>query len=149
MATLPRSNCTESANASPAGAAASATATMTVFVNSFMAKPFPAGRDASTRPDCRGLPADLGAILRRFKQQDRAQPAVGADADDGARSPGHRRQFLHRLADDARTGGAERMAQRHAAAVGVEAFPGERSEVAGHLGPVAQEGGVLQCLQVK
>ena len=51
-----------------------------------------------------------------------------------ARLPvGMRRQFLHRLAEDARAGRAERMAERDAAAVGVHALAREGAEVARHM----------------
>src|SRR3990167_10522874 len=83
-----------------------------------------------------------------FEQQHATLAAVGADADDGALapmlSPWHRSQFLDGLADDARAGGAERMADRRAAAVGIQAFPREGAEIPRHLGPIAQEGFVLQ-----
>ena len=62
---------------------------------------------------------------------------------------GHRGEFLDRLADDARAGGAERMAERRAAAVGVHALAREGAEIARHPGAVAQEGRILQRLQVE
>src|SRR3990167_628201 len=79
-----------------------------------------------------------------FEQQHATLAAVGADADEGALALGHRSQFLDGLADDARAGGAERMADRRAAAVGIQAFPREGAEIPRHLGPIAQEGFVLQ-----
>src|SRR5476651_2685073 len=90
-----------------------------------------------------------GARSARLEQQHGAQPTIGADADDRARSARHRCQLLHRHADDACAGRAERMAERGAAAVGIEPVEREGAEVARHLGAIAQEGRVLQRLEME
>ena len=41
------------------------------------------------------------------------------------------------------------MAERRAAAIGIEAVPWKGAEIARHLGPIAQEGRVLQGFQVE
>src|SRR5690349_9278838 len=82
----------------------------------------------------------LGSLEKRY----RPDAAVGADADDGAAAAGHRRQFLHRLAHDARAGRAERMADGDAAAVRVHALGGEGAEVDVETNTVAQVSAVLE-----
>ena len=87
--------------------------------------------------------------LGGFEEQDATLAAIGADADDAPLTFRYGSELLYGHADDARTGGAERMAKSHAATIRVQTLAREGAEVARHTSALGQEGLVLQRLEME
>src|SRR5262249_25700540 len=87
---------------------------------------------------CNSLPAHPNSVIRErpvlgcgssgLEQRDGAFSAVGADADDRAGAGGPRSELLDSVAQDPGAGRSERVADRDAAAPGIDAVPRERAE---------------------
>ena len=75
--------------------------------------------------------------------------AISAEADDGPLTFWHGSELLYGHADDAGNGGAERMAESHAAAIRVQTLAREGAEVARHTSALSQERLVLQRLEME
>ena len=61
-------------------------------------------------------------VLTCFQQDNAALTTIRANADDGAFSRSQDREFFHGLAQDSRSGGAERVTQRNAATIRIHAL---------------------------
>src|SRR5262249_36780649 len=83
-----------------------------------------------------------------LEQGDRAESAVGADADDRAATFRHRRKLLDGLTQDARSRGGEGMPERHAAAVRVHPIARKAAKDLLNPGFLADEVFVLERLDV-
>ena len=80
-----------------------------------------------------GRPDGLGR-LNGLEERHVAEAARGAHADDRARARGVCREFKHGLGEDARSGGAEGVPERDAAAVGIDPVAREGAETLLHGG---------------
>src|SRR5271156_5180407 len=83
-----------------------------------------------------------------LQQRDGAETAVGANTDNSAGAFRHRRELLHRLRQNPRAGGGERMAERDAPAVRIHALAWEAAEGVFDAGLGAHEVLILQRLDV-
>src|SRR5450755_2018863 len=86
--------------------------------------------------------------LRRLQQDNAALAAVGADADNRARSRWSARKLFHRLTQDSRSRRAKRVTQRNAAAVRIHSFSREGAEVHCDACFLTQELRAFECLDV-
>src|SRR6516225_2605365 len=89
------------------------------------------------------------ASSSRLKKNDRPLAAIGAYANNSTIAGASRGEFLYRLTQDARSGRAEGVTERHTASVGVHALPREGAEVRLDACLVAHEARALPGLDVE
>src|SRR6202044_3204384 len=104
--------------------------------------------DAAVLPARSFTPSPRRDSRSAFQERHRAEPTVAADADDRATTRGKRREFLDRLAQNARAGGGERMAERDAAAIRIHPLDRKTAEGVFDAGFGAHERLILQSLDV-
>src|SRR5579863_423714 len=92
-----------------------------------------------------GLEMAAGSAL---EQRDRAETAIGTDADNGAAARRHSGELLERLAENAGAGRREWMTKRDAAAVRVHPRPRKAAEIMLDAGLGADEVLVFESLDV-